>query len=286
LGSWSEERLAFIQAGAVGIVTLLGAVAGAALSGKYRTWVVIVTSLVVIVVLAFLSRYVVMLRDRLVNKRKSDMEFVHEQLSGSVMKEQEELETSDEKLVLVRAAPVQSIDRVAALVHNLLEARYQEPTLPGEPTYFEVVVMTTSFLDQGITIAAWANSDQRQPTSLSTRTGRPDAYDQTVTADIYRESESKRPEPRLIPDTSVPGSYHHLYPSQKQRIKSTIAYPILSSRSNLLATLVVSADQPNLFTHEDERFWRTVLSFYERRIGLELLRLTDAVHHKRMTEPF
>jgi hypothetical protein len=288
LAGWSEPAVATVQAFAVALLTFAAAVISVVLSSgsNLQTWIVVAVALGMIVLLALGSRYLSVVRDRLIDKRAADIALVHEQLDDVVMTDQEELERPSGGIVLVPAVPMSTIERVAKAVYNLLDSRYQSATLPGEATYFEVVVMTKSLLDNEITIAAWANSDKRRPTSLSERPHKLDFFKNTVTADVYRESESKRPEPRLIPDTTVPGSYHHLYPGQAQRIKSTVVYPILSSQTTLLATLVASADRPNLFKKDDEKFWYWVLSLYERRVGLELLRLTSAVHEGRVPAPY
>lgn len=278
LAELSDTRLAVFQAIGAGVFTWLSALLGALVVSpdRARFWVFSITIVVSITCLVLLARLVQVARDRLVNKRTSDIALVYAQLDGLVMDDQTEVETA-KAVHLVPANPFEAINRVTQALHNLLEARYQKAALPGEAIHFEAVVMTRSLVDGEITIASWANSDQRRPTSLSSRPQNPSIYERTVTGDLYRESATKRPEPRLISDTARAAGYQHLYPTQLQRIRSTVVYPILSSSNTLLATLVASADTPSVFRTEDEKYWYTLLGLYERRIGLELLRLIEMV---------
>jgi GAF domain-containing protein len=177
--------------------------------------------------------------------------------------------------------PCDPLDAVRVLVKSLYEvmsSAYSGEWV-DEKINFEVTFMTRSYLDQGITIAAWANSDGQSPRSLLARRSNPKLYDSTVTAELYRDEEIGRASPRIIEDTADPVyRYQAVYPNQKERIKSSIIWPILSDETRLLGTLVVHCDKPNFFLQKDERYWSQILSVFARRIALEKLRLDMSIY--------
>ena len=291
VGRWlarrTESTVAAVQAGAVGVLAWFGAALGVWLSGRTEKQFLIVSAsgVVFVTFISFLARSAVRLRAAFTSERAGSIAFIHSQLDGLVSSEQTRLEAGT-SLIEVPGAPLFAIENLVKGLYGLFESKYQDTSVPGERIFIETCFMTRSYKDGGITISAWANNEGRQPTSLSIRATQPDIYDRTVTADLYREAAKKRPEPRLIEDTGSDSNYHHLYPTQHQRIRSTIVYPVLSSSSRLLGALVVTADRPRYFRQSERAFWFSLMGLYERRIGLEFLRLDVAVKRKAVPAPF
>lgn len=99
-------------------------------------------------------------------------------------------------------------------------------------------------------------------------------YDRTVTADLYR---AQSPDLQIIEDTEAPqASYAELYAGQKQRIKSSVVCPVLSSESVLLGTLVLHCDSKKFFKEKDRRSWRQFCELFTKRLALEKLLLDCA----------
>jgi hypothetical protein len=195
----------------------------------------------VIIALALASRWMTNARDRYARERKEAIAFVNEQLERLAIDAQSDI-LNDRADMRVLASPTQDIRRITRALYEFL-ARYRDTGLPGEDVVLETVFMTRSYKDGLITIAAWANTEDRKPRSLVMRESKPDVYDRTVTADVYREAELKRPEPRIIEDTASASGYQQLYDRQYQRIRSTVVYPVLSGAGDLLGTLVATADR-------------------------------------------
>jgi hypothetical protein len=126
--------------------------------------------------------------------------------------------------------------------------------------------MTKSYIDGFITIPAAANRDGRQPRSMVLRAKNPVIYDDTVTAQVYEET---RPRPHIIADTEGEGEdYAELYDDQKERIQSSIIYPVLSDTHELLGTLVVHCNKKDFFSSADARYWTDLLEVFEKRLAL------------------
>lgn len=178
----------------------------------------------------------------------------------------------------VLLAPVEPLVAFANLVqaaYDVLTANFGQAERLDERIQFEVTFMTKSYADDEITIAAWANHDDRKPTSMQQRPTNPNVYDRTVTADIYRAA---RPEMRIVEDTSVPQSgYAELYAGQKERIKSSVVHPVLSSEYGLLGTLVLHCDKPGFFAERDQKFWRMFCEIFAKRLALAKLLLDAAM---------
>ena len=291
LGRWlarrAESTVAGFQAAAVGVLAWFGAALGVWLSGKTEKQFLIVSisGIVFVTIISFFARSAIRLRLMFTSQRASSIAFVHSQLDDLVSTEQSCVE-SNTGVLEVPGTPLTTIANLVKALYDLLESKYQDTSVPGERIYIEACFMARSYIDGRVTISAWANNEGRKPTSLSMRPTQPDIYDRTVTADLFREAERKRPEPRLIEDTASDSSYHHLYPTQHQRIRSTIVYPVLSSSSKLLGTLVVTADRPRYFGYNDRAFWFSLMNLYERRIALEFLRLDAAVARQALPAPF
>ncbi len=184
---------------------------------------------------------------------------------------------SDVKQVYVPHDPLYSIRLLVHSLYETLEAHFSQAEHINERIEFEVTFMTRSYLDGKITVAAWANRDGRMPTSLSIRQDDPNIYDRTITAKLYL---AQRPFPRVIPDTFDPHyEYSELYDHERDRIRSSIVYPVLSDQNRLIGTLVAHCDKPNFFQQSDLKYWREILEIFAKRIALEKLRLDQAINN-------
>ncbi len=166
---------------------------------------------------------------------------------------------------------VASMDHIKAVVEELqavMESQFSGAF--DDPIDFEVTFMTRSFHDGKITIYAWQNRDRRAPISLNERNStNPDIYASTVTAEVYQAA---RPQMRIVEDTGSPtasNTYVALYQGQLERIKSSVVYPVLSDRNEILGTLVVHCNRSGFFRMKDARFWRQLLEIYAKRVAYE-----------------
>ena len=167
---------------------------------------------------------------------------------------------------------ISNVDRIQEIVddtYSTFESIYGNQERSGERIDFEVTFMTISYEDKKITIPCSANRSGRKPRSMVLRKDNPNIYDGTETANIYR---AKRPNPIIVPDTSDP-TYAELYPTQKERIKSSIIYPVLCEDNIVLGTLVVHCDRAGFFTSEKEKFWCDLLEVFSKRISVEKMKL-------------
>jgi GAF domain-containing protein len=166
-----------------------------------------------------------------------------------------------------------SLDRIQTLVNALYEVVQGQFGQAGgsllDEIDFEVTFMTKSYVDGEITIYASQNREHRAPRSLLLRRDDKTLYKNTVTAEIYREV---RPEIHIIDDTSL-GNYHAVYAGQLDRIKSSVVYPVLSDKSELLGTLVVHCNKARFFSRADAKFWIKLLEIYAKRVGFEKMKL-------------
>ena len=136
-------------------------------------------------------------------------------------------------------ASTENIQEIIDDAYSTFESLYTSQEQSGERIDFEVTFMTKSYIDKLIIIPCSANRHGRKPSSMILREKNKEIYNDTETAKLYR---AKRPDPIIIPDTSV-STYSQLYDNQKVRIKSSIIYPILSDDNILLGTLVVHCDK-------------------------------------------
>jgi hypothetical protein len=164
--------------------------------------------------------------------------------------------------------------RATGDLYATLEAEYSPGTSMMEHIEFEVTFMTQSLIDGNITIAAWANRTGRAPKSLRYRVTDPNFYDDTETARLYSDPNLSA---RYIESTDET-EYKELYTGQKQRIKSSVIYPVADDRYTLLGTLVVHCDKVGFFKSEAQKFWGELLEPYTKRLALAralALRLRD-----------
>jgi hypothetical protein len=167
---------------------------------------------------------------------------------------------------------IASIDRIQEIVddtYSTFESVYGNQETSGDRIDFEVTFMTLSYDDSDITIPCSANRSGRKPRSMVLRKNNSKIYDDTETAKIYK---AKRPNPIIISNTSDP-NYSELYSTQKERIKSSIIYPVLCEDNIVLGTLVVHCDRPDFFTPSKEKFWSDLLEIFSKRISVEKMKL-------------
>jgi len=179
------------------------------------------------------------------------------------------------KQIYVLHDPLYSIRLLVRSLYETLEAHFSHAERISERIEFEVTFMTRSYLDGKITVAAWANRDGRMPTSLPIRKVNPDVYETTVTARLYQ---AQRPIPQVVEDTlDAQYDYQELYDHQRDRIRSSIVYPVLSDQNQLIGTLVMHCDKPRFFLRSDLKYWRELLEIIAKRIALEKLSLDHAI---------
>ncbi len=173
-----------------------------------------------------------------------------------------------------------SINNIKALIKKLyytLESHFTDAIkldLEGKRIDFEVTFMTKSYKDNYITIPACNNRENRSPRSMVLREKNPEIYENTVTAEIYKMD---RPSMKIIEDTNSV-EYHELYSGQKERIRSSIVYPVLSDNNELLGTIVLHCNRPNFFLEKDKHYWRELIEVFSKRIALEKIKL-DAINN-------
>ena len=150
-----------------------------------------------------------------------------------------------------------------------------------EEIKFEVTYMTLSYKDGKITIPCSWNREGRNPTSMLMRSSNPNLYDNTVTAEVYKEyNEHCKPAFKIVENTEK--NYSFIYDNQKDRIKSSIVLPILSHRSELLGTLVVHCNSENFFKEEQRDFWYEIMQLFASEIGMYKLLLDFVVEEGDM----
>lgn len=171
--------------------------------------------------------------------------------------------------------PLTLMRRVVESAYQLLETHYGRASRLADTIDFEVTFMTRSYHDDGITIAAWANRDGHRPKSLHSRPGNPSQYDSTVTKRVYDDPAHSE---IIVDDTHDDEWKEHYrqYEGQRQRIRSAIIWPVLSSDYVLLGTLVMHCDRPRFFNSDRRKFWKEMCGVYARRLALAKLRLDQS----------
>lgn len=162
------------------------------------------------------------------------------------------------------------IQGIIDAAYQTFESTYGKSSNPNERIDFEVTFMTRSYTDGEITIPAAANKDGRQPRSMILREKDISIYSDTVTAKVY---ELDSPCMMIISDTNDDDEkYEELYDDQKDRIRSSIIYPILSNRNMLLGTLVVHCDEVNFFRKDQAKYWADLLEVFTKKIAYEVVK--------------
>lgn len=282
LGRMSPKRRVLLQAGIGAVVTYYAALLSAQIASIFElknAWVLLfhaVISVLLLIVLAVVLSSISDAIELFIEKRRLVVATANTQLARCTIAEtQRLLELEADQLQarpLVRHDPASAIKRIVEACYSTLEAHYGEAEVPGQRTSFEATFMTRDASDHEVTVSAWANRQGRMPDSLRARLHNPKVYERSVTADIYRSVSSERAAARIIEDTSKE-PYEELYAGQKDRIKSSIVYPIMSTASELLGTLVVHCDEVAFFSRADSKYWLEFLDLFAARIALEKLRL-------------
>ncbi len=164
---------------------------------------------------------------------------------------------------------VSRIQEIIIDVHSLFESIYGNQDQSCDRIDFEVTFMTKSYTDNRITIPCSASRNGRRPRSMVLREKNNEIYNDTETARLYKAT---RPDMIIIPDASIP-TYTELYPTQKERIKSSIIYPILCEENRLLGTMVIHCDKKKFFSHEKSKFWADLFEVFSKRISVEKMKL-------------
>lgn len=237
--------------------------------------------IVLLTAVIFVARYLVTYREReqqeLERKRAALMHaytFIDRvtmrQLSG--LRNQAAFEAHPLELM---GASVDILQLIVEAAYNTFEATYGRSGGVTERVDFEVTFMTRSYIDREITIPAYANREGRAPRSMVLRKTDPHIYNNSVTAIVYREA---KPSIHIIEDTSNRSTeYHELYPEQKHRIKSSIIFPVLCDKNELLGTLVVHCDQLGFFQISSEKYWTDMLEIFAKRLALVKSKLDTLV---------
>lgn len=189
-------------------------------------------------------------------------------------------------------ALVTNPDRISAIVddvYRLFEAKYGESDKLENRIDFEATFITKSYLDDGLTIPAYANRNQRVPRSMRDRERNPSHFDETVAAQLYREKNTV-PHLQIISATDDPKyGYMEIYPGQKERIKSSLVHPVLSPQNVLVGVLVVHCNRSSFFREDDRRYWTELLELFAKRLTLEKVKLDalcrSEVAHALGTKP-
>lgn len=177
--------------------------------------------------------------------------------------------------ILTIMTTISGLSEIVNGIYSVFESQYGRSEQVDNRTDFEVTFMTKSYSDGELTIPAYANRSRRQPVSMSHRSSDREIYRKTISASVYNESS---PRMRIIPDTVEPSTgYTELYAGQRERIRSTLIFPVMCDKNKILGTLVVHCNNPGFFQERDRRFWMELLEIFGKRIAVEKIRL-DAMN--------
>lgn len=218
---------------------------------------------------------------QLASRRMDGLVTEQMKLAGSIESHHADCETC------MSASVGRSVSNMRFIVQQifiLFDTKYSSPVSERERIDFEVTFMTRSYKDEHITVACYANRNDRMPRSMRERGHNREVYDSTVTAQVYR---SKNCNTIITEDTSVP-EYSELYSGQKDRIRSSIVFPVRSTENALLGTLVVHCDRGRFFRQLDRKYWEDLLELFSKRLVLEKLLLDKVCSHTqtRQLAPF
>ncbi|MBK9034969.1 MAG: hypothetical protein IPL61_27515 [Myxococcales bacterium] len=164
------------------------------------------------------------------------------------------------------------LELIVKAVHDLFDAKHSAAGV--KKVDFEVTFMTKSLLDDGVTIAAYANSTGRAPISMNKRQANAALYKDTEVGRMYA---AEKPSLKIIEDTAVPEArYAEIYPGQKERIRSSVVCPVLNGSNVMLGALVVHCDSQRFFKVVDSGHWGPLLEMFAKRLALERIRLEIA----------
>jgi hypothetical protein len=178
---------------------------------------------------------------------------------------------SDSELQSELITSKEALQDIIDAAYQTFESTYGKTFINNERINFEVTFMTKSYVDDYITIPASANKDGRSPLSMVLRKTKPEIFENTISANIYRET---RPNVKIIEDTSNQKfGYEELYAHQLDRIKSSIISPVFSNTNELLGTLVVHCDLTNFFNYDKLKYWTNLLEIFAKRLAFEKAKL-------------
>ena len=244
----------------------------AQLNQPYRLALHATIFLVLLTAVVFISRYVSTIREstkREIEERRAALMHAYTFIDRVEIKQFEDFHLNtnlEHNFVEAFVTSVRLLQRVVEATYSTFEAAFGKSLGDDERIDFEVTFMTKSYTDGEITIPAYANREGRAPRSMLLKAKTPNIYDTTVTSVIYHEV---RPSMHVIEDTAKRETdYHELYPEQKRRIRSSIVYPVLSDRNELLGTLVVHCDKANFFKHQHEKYWTDMLEIFAKRLAI------------------
>lgn len=164
----------------------------------------------------------------------------------------------------IEDVPLMLMQNACKDLYDTLETEYGLGVSVREHIEFEVTFMTRSIDDGAITVAAWGNRDGRAPKSLARRKHDVTVYEGTETDKLYADPNVRA---RYVRSTDSQ-TYKELYPGQKSRIKSSVIYPVVDDRFELVGTLVVHCDRESFFQEGDDKLWRELLEPYTKRLAL------------------
>ncbi len=175
----------------------------------------------------------------------------------------------------LRSVLICEIDRISGLVTaawEVVNSHHNRIAAATERINFELTLITPSFRDSELTIAAWCNRDNRRPKSLLLRDeNNIKIYGRTEAAKMIS---SRIMDTIVIQDTSDPNAnYESLYEGQKVRIRSAVLHPILSPKSEHLGVLVLHCERAGFFLKDDRRYWHELFTVFAPSIALEIERI-------------
>jgi GAF domain-containing protein len=236
-------------------------------------------------VIVALGRHFALVRDdlqRLREERLASLLHAHAHMDRLVTAALERLDASVKDFYDTFVASVGDLQRIVEATYATLEAAFGKSPIVTERIDFEVTFMTLSYVDMKITIPACANREGRAPRSMLLRKDNSEIYENTVTATVFREA---RPAVHIIEDTRKPAAnYQEIYPNETDRIRSSIVFPVLSNKNELLGTLVVHCDSVAFFQECDKKYWSELLEVFAKRLACAKAKL-DALTELRRTSP-
>ncbi len=245
-------------------------------------WVHAITFTVLFAFLVAITRYIIFIRDRLHHEEEELQAVVlHaytylDRLLSHRLSSLKIENINKEKFIEAFSTSIEYIQNTVEAAYNTFEAAFGKSSRFQNRIDFEVTFMTKSYIDGKITIPACANREGRAPRSMILRKDNPDVYNNTITAKIYEES---KPSMKIIENTSTNNDYKELYNNQKERIKSSIIYPVLSDKNELLGTLVVHCDQANFFSRGSYKYWNDLFEIFAKDIALAKARMDLLINY-------
>ncbi len=249
-------------------------------------WALLAHAIVVIIFITFVavvSRSLAVIRNerqRVTSERRDALMLAYsnmDRFESGLLSQVRNTKISADTFVERFVTSLTCVQKIVEAVYNTFEAAYGRSSDSDERTDFEATFMTKSYTDGEITIPASANREGRTPRSMVLRAKNSKIYENTVTATIYR---ADRPTIHITEDTEAE-PYEEIYPRQKDRIKSSIVFPVLSDTNELLGTLVVHCNKSGFFLRTDQSYWTDMLEVFAKRIAVLKLRMDELVSYRQ-----